>query len=166
MQEVLIPPQKLKRIPSLFTFIFGCLFIGWFGAAATESSRESWYASLHKPYLNPPDWVFAPVWTTLYLFMGIAGWRIWNAGDPSTGKMRFLFITQLVLNGVWSYLFFGLRNSLAGLVDIALLWLFLLILVGLSWQKEKIWFYLLMPYLLWVSFATYLNAGIWWLNLP
>lgn len=157
--------NNLKRIPTLFAFIIICLFVGWLGGAATESSRTSWYSSLQKPYLNPPDWIFAPVWTTLYLFMAIAGWRIWNVDAPIRNGMRFLFTAQLALNGVWSFLFFGLRNPLTGLVDIALLWFFLLALVRLSWQAERISCYFLAPYLLWVSFAVYLNAGIWWLNL-
>lgn len=156
---------SLKRIVALFVFIVICLFIGWLGGTATESSRATWYAGLHKPYLNPPDRIFAPVWTVLYLFMAIAGWRVWNVSAPNRSKMRFLFIAQLVLNGLWSFLFFGLRSPLAGLVDIALLWFFLLALVRLSWQEERISGYLLTPYLLWVSFAAYLNAGIWWLNL-
>jgi tryptophan-rich sensory protein len=157
--------KSLKRIATLFIFIIICLFVGALGGAATESSRTSWYSGLQKPYLNPPDWIFAPVWTTLYLFIAIAGWRIWNAHIPNRNSMRFLFIAQLALNGAWSFLFFGLRNPLTGLVDIVLLWIFLLALVRLSWQEERISSYLLTPYLLWVSFAAYLNAGIWWLNL-
>jgi tryptophan-rich sensory protein len=156
--------ENLKRIGTLFIFIVICLFVGWLGGAATESSRTSWYAGLQKPYLNPPDWIFAPVWTVLYLSMAIAGWRIWNVDDLSSGRMRFLFVVQLALNGVWSFLFFGLRDALSGLADIMLLWFFLLALVRLSWQKDRLSGHLLMPYLLWVSFATYLNAAIYWLN--
>jgi tryptophan-rich sensory protein len=140
------------------------VFIGWLGGAATESSRTSWYSGLEKPYLNPPDWIFAPVWTTLYLFMAIAGWRIWNVDSPNSNRMRFLFIAQLALNGVWSFLFFGLRNPLTGLVDIVSLWVFLLALLRLSWQEERISCYLLAPYLLWVSFASVLQLTITYLN--
>jgi tryptophan-rich sensory protein len=155
---------SFHRIYSLFAFIAICLFIGWLGSVPTESSRTTWYAALQKPPLNPPDWVFAPVWTTLYIFIAFAGWRLWNSNTPDQKTLRILFVSQLVLNGVWSFLFFGLRAPWIALIDIILLWVCLLILVKKSFCADRLAGYLLIPYLLWVSFATYLNAAIWWLN--
>lgn len=153
-----------RKYSSLFLFIVICLSVGWIGSIATGTSREIWYVALQKPPLNPPDWIFAPVWITLYIFMAIAGWRIWETQDSKRNQIRFLFVVQLCLNGVWSFLFFGLRNPLIGLMDIVLLWTCLFVLTLGAWRTERIAGFLLMPYLIWVSFATYLNAAIWCLN--
>jgi tryptophan-rich sensory protein len=138
--------------------------IGWLGGIATESSLVVWYSHLRRPPLNPPSWVFAPVWTTLYLMMAVAGWRLWGCPSAHNGRLRALFVLQLTLNALWSPLFFGLRNPLAGLLDIVLLWVCLTALVRQLWREDKVSGALLIPYILWVSFATYLNAAIWWLN--
>lgn len=148
----------------LTVFIALCLAVGGLGGAATSSSLTDWYAQLRRPPLNPPNWIFAPVWTTLYVMMAVAGHRLWGVLSPEKGRLRILFVIQLALNGIWSPLFFGLHNPLAGLVDIVLLWGFLAALVRLSWREDRISGILLTPYLLWVSFATYLNAALWWLN--
>ena len=156
-----MPPKKNLN---LFLFLGICLLVGWLGSIATGTSRETWYAGLQKPPLNPPDWIFAPVWTTLYIFMAIAGWRLWQVETPDKNRLRFLFTAQLVLNGVWSFLFFGLRHPFLGLMDIVLLWVSLFFLTARAWQTDRISGFLLLPYLLWISFATYLNAAIWRLN--
>jgi len=140
------------------------LGVGWLGSVATDSARVEWYAYLQRPPFNPPDWIFAPVWTALYILMAIAGWRIWDRHLTNERSLRPLFIIQLVLNGIWSFLFFGMRNPLIALVDITLLWACIFILIKNAWQLQKASAILLIPYLLWVSFALYLNAGIWWLN--
>lgn len=155
---------SFHRIYSLFAFIAICLFIGWLGSVPTESSRTTWYAALQKPPLNPPDWVFAPVWTTLYIFIAVAGWRIWGAGSPDTKKLKALFISQFILNGVWSFLFFGLRSPWIALMDISILEICLFVLVANAYHDDRWTAIFLTPYLLWVSFATYLNFTIWWLN--
>lgn len=96
--------------------------------------------------------------------MAFVGWRIWNVNLPEKNRLRFLFIVQLVLNGVWSFLFFQLRNPLAALVDILLLWFSLFLLTQKVWPVNKQTGFLLLPYIAWVSFAAYLNAAIFWLN--
>lgn len=156
--------MRLKKYLKLFLFLGICLSVGWLGGIATETSREVWYAALRKPPLNPPDWIFAPVWITLYIFMAVAGWRIWAIADLKKNQIRFLFVLQLILNGVWSFLFFGLRNPLISLADILLLLASLLVLTSYTWRPERMAGLLLIPYLIWVGFASYLNAAIWWLN--
>lgn len=144
----------------------GCLAVGLVGAVYTNQSVNTWYPSLVKPAFVPPAWVFGPVWTMLFVLMGIALYRVWGKG---IGKKKVsngvaLFVVQLVLNGLWSYLFFGLRNPLLALVDIVVL----LITIGLVtlkfWRIEKRAGYLLLPYLFWVSFALLLNLSIVLLN--
>ena len=155
----------MRRNPfQLLFFIIICLSIGWLGSLATRSSLTGWYAGLQKPPFNPPNGIFAPVWTFLYILMAIAGWRIWSHPFPGRGRLRLLFVAQLFLNGVWSFLFFGLHNPAIGLADILLLWIFLCILIRSAWQLERTTALLLTPYILWVSFAAYLNVGLWWLN--
>lgn len=156
--------MTIKKSLKLFLFIGICLSVGWLGSIATNTSREIWYAALRKPALNPPDWIFAPVWIILYIFMAFAGWRFWEIKTPDRNRLRFLFVAQLILNGAWSFLFFGLRNPFIGLMDIMLLWACLLVLTLGAWRTERTAGFLLIPYLTWVSFATYLNAAIWWLN--
>ncbi len=145
-------------------FIVGCLAVGFVGSLATSSNLHSWFSQIQKPPLNPPNWVFAPVWTILYILMAIAGWRLWDIPGARRASLKILFVLQLVLNALWSPLFFGMQNPLAGLIDILLLWVCLAALVRMSLIEDRISGLLLTPYLLWVSFATYLNAAIWWLN--
>ena len=111
----------MRKFFKLFLFLGICLSIGWLGSIATNTSREIWYAALQKPPLNPPDWIFAPVWIVLYILMAIAGWRFWEIETSDRNRLRFLFVLQLILNGVWSFLFFGLHNPFMSLIDIMLL---------------------------------------------
>lgn len=154
----------LKGLPGLFIFIVVCLSVGALGSLATQSSVTTWYADLRKPFLNPPSWVFAPVWTTLYLMIAAAGWKIWNAPSPAKNRLRLLFVLQLALNGLWSFLFFGLRNPALGLAGILLLVLCLGSLILLARREAPAAAWLLTPYFLWTSFAAYLNAAFYWLN--
>jgi tryptophan-rich sensory protein len=154
----------MTRWLSLIGFVVVCLLVGYGGSLFTQASLTTWYAQLQRPPLTPPDRVFGPVWTALYILMAIAGWRIWNLGSPKRKPLMALFFAQLFLNGVWSYLFFGLQNPRIALVDIVLLWLCLFILVQKSLRAERPAGFLLVPYILWVSFATYLNAAFAWLN--
>lgn len=156
--------MKIKRVAGLFALIVFCLFVGSLGSLATETSRTTWYAALHKPMFNPPDWVFAPVWITLYILMAVAGWRLCACGGKARAGLMLLFALQLALNGLWSFLFFGLRNPLLAFVDILALEICLIALIAGARKIDLISAYLLAPYLLWVSFATYLNCVIWWLN--
>jgi tryptophan-rich sensory protein len=136
------------------------------GSVFTISAIPNWYAELVKPALNPPAWVFGPAWTTLYALMGIAAFLIWRMGwERKEVKMALgVFGTQLFLNAIWSIIFFGLQNPGWALVDIVLLWLAIVWTMVVFYKISRPAAYLLVPYLLWVSFASYLNYSIWTLN--
>lgn len=139
---------------------------GIIGSLFTVSSRSSWYLELIKPALNPPDWVFGPVWTTLYILMGIAAFLIWknNWKNKETKIALGIYCVQLVLNATWSIVFFGNQNTGGALIIILALWLAILATIIAFHKISKPAAYLLIPYILWVSFATYLNYSIWTLN--
>lgn len=156
--------QKIVRIATVVTT---CMIVGYLSGMVTRDSILTWYPSLVKPIFNPPNWVFAPVWSLLYVMMGVSGGLIWTKleTDEIAVKAAFkLFVGQLALNAFWSYLFFGLHNPLLALIEILLLWL----LIYETYTKfkviDKVAGRLLLPYLAWVSFAALLNASIWWLN--
>jgi tryptophan-rich sensory protein len=137
---------------------------GGLGAFFTLSSVQSWYLTLNKPSWNPPSWLFGPVWTTLYVLMGIACFLIWKSEHPSKKQVLTLYFLQLFLNFLWSPAFFGVQNPMLGMLVIVPLWAAILACI-LLFRKINGWAALLMiPYLLWVSFATVLNATIWYLN--
>jgi tryptophan-rich sensory protein len=147
--------------------VFTCLTIGYLSGIVTRESITSWYPTLIKPVFNPPNWIFAPVWTVLYILMGVAGGMIWNRieTDEAAVKKAFkFFIIQLGLNALWSYLFFGLHNPLLAFIEVILLWLMILETYNQFKKIDKIAALLLLPYLGWVSFATVLTGSIWWLN--
>lgn len=139
---------------------------GIIGSVFTVSAIPTWYAGLVKPALNPPSWIFGPVWTTLYALMGIAAWLVWKAGwERKEVRMALgVFGIQLFLNIIWSIIFFGLHSPAWALVDIALLWLAIVWTMIIFYKISKPASYLLAPYLLWVSFALHLNYSIWVLN--
>ena len=137
------------------------------GGLATAQSVGDWYQTLEQPAWNPPDWVFSPVWTVLYTLMGIsAGWAVaagLRAGKPVAGAVT-VFIVQLIANGLWSLLFFGLQNPLLALVEIVVLWGLIVATIAVFYPLQRFAAALLLPYLLWVSFAAVLNGAIVWLN--
>lgn len=139
---------------------------GIIGSVFTTPSIDGWYAGIVKPALNPPAWVFGPVWTTLFALMGIAAFLVWRKGlDRKDVKIALgIFGGQLVLNTLWSIIFFGLHSPGGAFIEIIFLWLAILatILVFVKISKPAAW--LLAPYILWVSFAVYLNYSIWMLN--
>ena len=138
---------------------------GAFGSLFTAPAIQGWYATLTKPDLTPPSWVFAPVWSTLFLFMGIAAYLVWQRRHVSHVRTSFVFFgVQLALNVLWSFLFFGLQNPAFALLDIAFLWvaIFGTIVAFAKVSRSAAW--LLAPYLAWVSFAAYLNYLLWALN--
>jgi tryptophan-rich sensory protein len=139
---------------------------GIIGSVFTISAIPNWYAGLVKPALNPPAWVFGPAWTTLYALMGIAAFLIWRMGwERKEVKMALgVFGIQLFLNAIWSIIFFGLQNPGWALVNIIFLWLAIVWTIAVFYKISKPAAYLLVPYLLWVSFASYLNYSIWALN--
>lgn len=150
----------------LSTAVIGCELVGLAGTPFTLSAIPSWYSTLDKPFFAPPHWLFAPVWTILYLLMGISLYLIWEKGTKKklVRKALQLFIVQLFLNLIWTPLFFGLRSPLLALIDIIVLWICIVVTIRMFAPISKVAGYLLVPYLAWVTFATFLNAGIWLLN--
>ncbi len=143
-----------------------CEAAGILGSIFTAPSIPSWYSGLKKPAFSPPNWVFGPVWITLYAMMGVAAYLVWNEGIEKK-EVRIalgLFAVQLVLNSLWSFLFFGLKNPLYGLIEIVVLWIVILLTILKFWGISKTAGWLLIPYILWVSFATLLNFAIFRLN--
>jgi benzodiazapine receptor len=157
--------KNWNSLAMLIFFIAICLTIAWSGAIVTGSSVSHWYPILRKPSWNPPSWVFGPVWTALYLMMAIAAWFVWRKRDidGATGALWF-FVLQLALNAAWTPLFFGLKSPLAGLLDIIPLCAAVLVAIVSFWKVSMIAGMLLVPYWLWVCFATVLNFAIWRLN--
>jgi len=139
---------------------------GGVGSLITISAIPTWYATLAKPALNPPSWIFGPVWTTLYLLMGIAAFLIWNKGwdRKDVQKALGVFLLQLALNAIWSVIFFGLHSPFWAFVDIVLMWLAIISTMALFYRISRPAMWLLLPYILWVSFAAYLNYSILALN--
>lgn len=137
------------------------------GGYVTAPSIPGWYATLAKPPGTPPDWVFGPVWTVLYAAMIVAVWRILALPPATTGRTPALacFFVQLALNCAWSVAFFGARNPLLGIVVIAALLVAIALTIRLFWARDPVAGALLVPYLLWVGYATYLNLGVWRLNV-
>jgi tryptophan-rich sensory protein len=154
----------MNKYLKLFISLLLPQIAGGLGAFFTLSSVQSWYLTLNKPSWNPPSWLFGPVWTTLYVLMGIACFLIWKSEHPSKKQVLTLYFLQLFLNFLWSPAFFGVQNPMLGMLVIVPLWAAILACI-LLFRKINGWAALLMiPYLLWVSFATVLNATIWYLN--
>jgi benzodiazapine receptor len=144
------------------------LLVGGLSGFATARGVAEWYPTLVKPSFNPPAWVFGPVWTVLYVMMGVAAFLVWRKGLDVDGVRIALavFAIQLALNGLWSILFFGMQAPGWALVEIALLWIAIGVTAILFWRVAPLPGALLLPYWGWVSFAAVLNASLWWLNRP
>jgi translocator protein len=139
--------------------------VGGTSALAAGLDFRAYFDSLRKPPLTPPPAAFGPAWTTLYLLMGIAAWLVWRRGiNEQSAAALGLFVAQLVLNALWSIVFFGNRRLGWALLEIALLWMTILATITAFWRETPLSAALLLPYLAWVTFAMYLNAGFWWLN--
>lgn len=159
--------NKMNKALRIVVVVTTCLVVGYLSGMVTRESITTWYPTLVKPIFNPPNWIFAPVWTALYLMMGVAGGLVWNQIEtqPELVKKGFLFfIIQLGLNALWSYLFFGLHNPFLALIEVVLLLLMIFETYVVFKKINKIAGMLMVPYLCWVTFATILNASIWWLN--
>ena len=155
-----------STILKLVAAILACNIIGGLGALVTFTGPGSWYAGLQKPFFNPPGWVFAPVWTTLFTLMGIALFLVWNEG---TGKREVrvalaLFGIQFAFNVLWSFLFFGLRSPILGLFDIFILWILVAATIHAFHRVRRPAAWLLVPYICWLTIAMALNYSIWILN--
>mgnify|MGYP005626973249 CR=1 FL=1 len=158
--------MKRKLLFSIVGGVIVSMLVGFLAGQATQSSVNTWYASLEKPFFNPPNWIFAPVWTVLYLLMGIAVGRIWNYGIHHrwVKSAVYHFGFQLLVNGLWSLVFFGLRNPIWARVEILVLPFLIVRTIQQFRIVDLLAARLLYPYLIWVVFATYLNAGIVLLN--
>ena len=156
----------MLRLRFFIAFIVLCLGIGILDGIVTRPAIEGWYAGLAKPSWTPPAWVFGPVWTVLYVMIAVAGWRIWvlRTSSPAAELAWRLFAIQLLLNALWSPLFFGWRQLLFALVEVVCLWVAIVasFMAMRSVDGLASWFFA--PYLCWVSFAAVLNAAIWWMN--
>jgi tryptophan-rich sensory protein len=152
----------MRNFPALIGFLLLCSVPALIGGL---SAPGDWYASLRKPSWNPPGWVFGPVWTALYLMMAVAGWRVWTRGGWAQQRgPLLLFVTQLGLNAAWTPLFFGWRQPGWAFAEILVLWLAIVLTVVAFFKTDKTAGWLLVPYLVWVSFASVLNGVLWRLN--
>lgn len=158
--------MKINSFFKLIISISVTEIAGIIGSIFTISSIPTWYATLEKPVLNPPNWIFGPVWTILYALMGIALFLIWKKGLDRKGvkKSLYVFGIHLVLNTLWSIVFFGLQSPGLALLNIILLLGSIVLTMVLFYKISKAAMWLLVPYIIWVSFATYLNFSIWILN--
>ncbi|OGE38149.1 TspO protein [Candidatus Daviesbacteria bacterium RIFCSPLOWO2_01_FULL_39_12] len=147
------------NIPKLFLSIGLCLGAGTMGSFFTFSAIPEWYSTLNKPFFSPPNWIFGPVWTVLYVLMGISLYSVWLKRRIPT-----VFWVQLFLNAIWSIIFFGIKNPTLALVDVAALWIAIVFTTKAFYKINKLAGNLLIPYLLWVSFATVLNLSLVLLN--
>lgn len=149
----------------LFVAFVACFGVGAMGGFATTSSVNDWFLTLNKPSWNPPSWLFGPVWSTLYAMMACAVWLVWKNKRFSECRTAVLFFAfHLGLNLLWSILFFGLQQPGWAFAEIILLWISILTCIALFYRHSKLASYLLVPYLMWVSFAGFLNYTIWSLN--
>ncbi|MBI2012228.1 tryptophan-rich sensory protein [Candidatus Daviesbacteria bacterium] len=156
----------MKKLSKFLISTIGCELVGLAATPFTISSIPTWYQTLNKPSFSPPNWVFGPAWTILYFLMGVAAYLVWikDLEKKAVKKALSFFIAQLVFNFLWSILFFGLHSPILGLIDILTLWVLILITIIKFHKLSKVAAYLLIPYLLWVSFATILNSSIVLLN--
>ena len=158
-------PARKREAIGFIAILALCLAVSALGGAVTATSVGTWYQSLAKPAFNPPDWIFAPVWTALYFFMALAAWRVWRQGGlrPALPALM-LFAVQLALNLCWSIVFFGMRAIGAALIEITVLLFAILVTTVVFWRRDRIAGILFVPYAAWVGFATVLNAALWRLN--
>jgi len=157
--------MKVNQTGKLLVSLLLPLGVGAIAGIFTSKAIPGWYATLNQPSFNPPNWVFGPVWTTLYILMGISLFLIWRL-EP--GKKRnqaiLVFTGQLLLNFCWSFFFFHFKMTGVALIDILALWIMIVVMLIRFYKLTPLAAYINIPYLLWVTFATALNAGYFWLN--
>jgi tryptophan-rich sensory protein len=156
----------MKTWLKIIIAIIICEAAGLIGAIFTTPNIASWYATLDKPVFSPPNWLFGPVWTTLYFLMGIAVALIWQKGlkEQKVKKSFIFFWVHLFFNAIWSIIFFGWHQIFWAFCDIIIIWLMILILLIMFGRLKKSAAYLLIPFFIWVSLASVLNFALWWLN--
>lgn len=152
--------QSYQKWIALAAFILLVLGGGFFIGANTLPG--AWYAALNKPFFNPPNWIFAPVWSILYIMIAIAGWRIWCLVPKSA--LMMIWFAQLALNFFWSPTFFTAQNLVLAAIIIVIMIALTVLFITRSCKVDKISAYLMVPYLAWISFAALLNVSLWWLN--
>jgi translocator protein len=157
--------STFAQVWGLVVSIIVCFGVAWVGSHFTVPSIGNWYSNLNKPVWNPPGWIFGPVWTVLYLLMAVAAWLVWRRFGLSGAAVPLaIFAVQLVLNLAWSIIFFGRNNIGMALADIVLLWLAIILTILAFRQSNALAAWLLIPYLVWVTFASVLNFSIWNMN--
>ena len=157
--------KDARSVVGLVVALAICFAVAGVGSVFTARSVPTWYAELAKPSWTPPGWLFGPVWTVLYVMMAVAAWLVWRqAGTAEVGLALALFAVQLALNGLWSPVFFGLRNPGLGFGVIVLLWLAIVGTMATFWRVKPAAAWLLAPYLAWVTYASALNFAVWRMN--
>jgi len=156
----------MRYIFKLIISIVACQCAGLIGSAFTTPAIPTWYAALEKPLFTPPNWLFAPAWITLYLLMGISASIVWQRGldVPRVRTALIIFLIQLILNALWSVVFFGLESPLYGVIVIAVLWIAIVLTIVQFFRISTLAGALLLPYIGWVTFAAALNISIFMLN--
>lgn len=148
---------------ALFASIGLALALGGVGGVATAKSIPTWYGTIKKPSWNPPNWIFGPVWTLLYILMGTAAWLVWKKVGFETTWVA-VYALQLALNTAWSFIFFSMQRPGLAFAEILAMWAAIVATTVIFWQINPIAGYLFLPYLAWVTFASVLNGTIWRLN--
>ena len=157
--------KTTRNLLVLAAFLLTVYAVSALGALSTAPAVKGWYTTIQKPAWPPPSWLFGPVWIALYTLMAVAAWLVWRRSQDSRRVAALgVFAGQLVLNAIWSPLFFGLHRIDLGLVDIAALWLAILLTIVLFFRVRRLAGWLLVPYLLWCSYAAALNAALWRMN--
>ena len=156
----------MKNLPKLAISIIIPLAVGSISSFFTMDSIPTWYSMLAKPALNPPNWIFFPVWTLFYVMMGVSLYFVWRKGfNNKTKTAIYVFFAQLLLNFLWTFLFFGLKSTLLAFAEIIVLWVMILVTILRFYRISKEAAYLLIPYIAWVSFASYLNLATFLVNM-
>lgn len=154
--------ESLLRLGTFLLLVFMASSVGGF---FTARSLGDWYQNLNKPAFNPPDWIFSPVWISLYIMIAVSAWLVWRKSGFSGARWAMIaFLAQLVLNSGWSVLFFGLHLLGAAFLEIVVLWIVILMCIILYWRHSLLAALLMVPYLLWVAFAAVLNLAFWRIN--
>ncbi|MBY0472921.1 tryptophan-rich sensory protein [Patescibacteria group bacterium] len=166
LKKFLYHNKNMRRTLSLVVSLLLAYSAAFIGSIFTVGTITTWYATLARPTLSPPNWLFGPVWTILYALMAIAAWRIYEKkkGNKKTMRLLWIYVAHLAVNAFWSISFFGLHSPALALAIIAVLWLLIVYLMVSFYRVDRTAGLLLVPYLAWVSFASYLNLSIVLLN--
>ncbi|MDD5152597.1 MAG: tryptophan-rich sensory protein [Candidatus Pacebacteria bacterium] len=167
MEKEISNKRKFSSFLALIVSIAICEFAGIVGSFFTFSEIPTWYATITKPAINPPSWVFGPVWTTLFFLMGISAFLVWRKMETNREDVKMalsIFGFQLILNTLWSIIFFGMHNIGLALAEIVVLWLAIVWTIVEFYKLSRASAYLLLPYIVWVTFAGYLTYNLWVLN--